>query len=390
MTGRHVGVLVGLLIAIRVVMLLGMISGLPQGSAYNRLDYDAARYHQIASAAGRPYRDVQVEVPPIELGAIEVIDGGTPRATAIRLGWTMLVLDLFVGAVLWVTWGWRATVSYLVLGLPLSFLIYFRLDLISIALAALGIALVHRGRERSGGLILAASILAKVWPLALLPLWLVQRRWRALRWSAGGLVLGATAWVSWGGWSGPAQVLTFRHAQGWHVQSVIGNVVDILSGARALLDQGTLRVGSAPLWARSLLLAGLVICSSWIWLRCSRSPQTANGLGALAAVAALLVFAPLLSDQYLFWLFPWAAIAAADGEWNVVLTTFLVGAATAAIGLVPDPFSSGLGPALVLLRNVFLVVVLVDAVRRLRRKAVGEPEGMLTLDLPEPSLGVRP
>jgi hypothetical protein len=390
MTGRHVGVLVGLLIAIRVAMLVGMISELPHGSAYNRLDYDAARYHQIASAAGRPYRDVQVEVPPIELGAIEVIDGGTPRATAIRLGWTMLVLDVFVGAVLWVAWGWRATVSYLVLGLPLSFLIYFRLDLISIALAVLGIALVHRDRERSGGLILAASILAKVWPLALLPLWLVQRRWRALRWSAGGLVLGATAWVSWGGWSGPAQVLTFRHAHGWHVQSVIGNIVDIFSGAQAVMDQGTLRVGSAPLWARSLLLAGLVICSCWIWLRCSRSPQIADGLGALAAVAALLVFAPLLSDQYLFWLFPWAAIAAADGEWNVVLTTFLVGVATAAIGLVPDPFSSGLGPALVLLRNLFLVVVLVDAVRRLRRKAVGEPEGVLTLDLPEPSLGVRP
>ncbi|HVH52850.1 MAG TPA: hypothetical protein VNA32_01815, partial [Actinomycetota bacterium] len=344
MTGRHVGVLVGLLIAIRVAMLVGMISELPHGSAYNRLDYDAARYHQIASAAGRPYRDVQVEVPPIELGAIEVIDGGTPRATAIRLGWTMLVLDLFVGAVLWVAWGWRATVSYLVLGLPLSFLIYFRLDLISIALAALGIALVHRDRERSGGLIMAASILAKVWPLALLPLWLVQRRWRALRWSAGGLVLGATAWVWWGGWSGPAQVLTFRHAHGWHVQSVIGNVVDIFSGAHAVMDHGTLRVGSAPLWARSLLLAALVICSSWIWLRCSRSPQIANGLGALAAVAALLVFAPLLSDQYLFWLFPWAAIAAADGEWNVVLTTFLVGVATAAIGLVPDPFSTGLGP----------------------------------------------
>jgi hypothetical protein len=113
-------------------------------------------------------------------------------------------------------------------------------------------------------------------------------------------------------------------------------------------------------------------------------------LGALAAVAALLVFAPLLSDQYLFWLFPWAAIAAADGEWNVVLTTFLVGVATAAIGLVPDPFSTGLGPALVFLRNLFLVVVLVDAVRRLRRKAVGQPEGVLTLDLPEPSLGVRP
>ena len=389
MTGRQVGVLVGLLIVIRVAVLLGMISVLPHGNSYNRLDYDAARYQQVASETGRPYRDFQVEVPPVELGAIEMIAGATPRATAIRLGWTMLVLDLFVAAVLWVAWRWRATVSYLVLGLPLSFLIYFRLDLISIALAALAIALVHRDRERSGGVILAVSIFAKVWPLALLPLLLVQRRWRALRWSAAGLALGTTAWVSWGGWSGPAQVLTFRHADGWHVQSLIGNVVDILSEAPAMLNQGTLRVGSAPLWARSLLLAGLVICSSVIWLRCSRRPQVANGLGALSAIAALLVFTPLLSDQYVFWLFPWAAIAAADGEENVVLTSFLVGVATAAIGLVPDPASTGLGPTLVLVRNVFLVVLLVDAFRRLRRKAVGELEGTPTMGLPEPSLGVR-
>jgi hypothetical protein len=381
MAGRHVGLLVGLLIVIRVVVLLGMISALPRANAYDRLDYDAARYHQIASEAGRPYRDFPVELPPIELGAIEVVDGATPRATAIRLGWTMLLLDLFVAAVLWTTWGRLAALSYLVLGLPLSFLIYFRLDLISIALAVLGVALVHRQRERSGGAILAASVLAKMWPLALLPLWLVWRRWTALRWSAAMLALGAAAWLWFGGWSGPGQVLTFRHAHGWHVQSVIGNVVNIFSRAPALMDQGTLRVGSAPLWARSLLLAGLLICSSVIWLRSSRCPRVADGLGALSAVAALLVFAPLLSDQYVFWLFPWAAIAAAEGDRNVVLTSFLVGISTAAIGLVPDPASTGLGPALVLVRNVLLVVLLVDALRRLRRKGVEKPEGMRTLDL---------
>jgi hypothetical protein len=387
MTSRQVSLLVGLMIVFRVVVLLGMIIAFPHGSSYNRFDGDAARYHHIASAAERPYRDFQVEVPPIALGAIELIDGGTPRATAIRLGWTMLVLDLFVAAVLCVTWGWRAMVGYLVLGLPLSFIIYFRLDLISIALATLATALVHRGRERSGGVILAASIFAKFWPIALLPLLLVQRRWRALRWSVAGLALGTMAWLWWGGWSGPAQVLTFRHAHGWHVQSLIGNLVDIFSGP-TLLEQGTLRVGSADLWAQSMLLAGLMICSSVIWLHCSRRPQFANGLGALSAVAALLVFSPLLSDQFVFWLFPWAAIASAEGDRDVVLMCFLVGVVTSAIGLMLS--SVGLAPTFVLLRNVFLVVVLVDAIRRLQRKAAGEFDGVITLDLPEPSLGVRP
>jgi hypothetical protein len=194
-------------------------------------------------------------------------------------------------------------------------------------------------------------------------------------------------WVWWGGWSGPAQVLTFRHAHGWHVQSLIGNLVDIVSGP-TLLEQGTLRVGSAHPWAQSLLLAGLMICSSVIWLHCSRRPQFANGLGALSAVAALLVFSPLLSDQFVFWLFPWAAIASAEGDRDVVLMCFLVGVVTSAIGLMLS--SVGLAPTFVLLRNVFLVVVLVDAIRRLQRKAAGEFEGVITLDLPEPSLGVRP
>jgi hypothetical protein len=235
--------------------------------------------------------------------------------------------------------------------------------------------------------ILAASIFAKFWPIALLPLLLVQRRWRALRWSVAGLALGTMVWVWWGGWSGPAQVLTFRHAHGWHVQSLIGNLVDIFSGP-TLLEQGTLRVGSAHPWAQSLLLAGLMICSSVIWLHCSRRPQFANGLGALSAVAALLVFSPLLSDQFVFWLFPWAAIASAEGDRDVVLMCFLVGVVTSAIGLMLS--SVGLAPTFVLLRNVFLVVVLVDAIRRLQRKAAGEFEGVITLDLPEPSLGVRP
>jgi hypothetical protein len=394
MTGRHVGVLVGLLIVIRVGVLLGMISVLPHGSSYNRLSYDAARYQEIAREAGRPYRDFQVEVPPIELGAIEVIAGATPRSTAIRLGWAMLVLDLFVAAVLWVTWGQRATISYLALGLPLAFLIYFRLDLLSVALASLAVALVHNGRERASGLLLAAAVLTKIWPAVLLPLWLVRRRGRALAWSVGSLVVGTVAWVWWGGWSALGQVLTFRHASGWQVQSLVGNVVDIISRAPTFLEQGADRVGTAPLWARGGLLAGLAACSAMIWVRASRRATPAEGLESLAAVTALLVFSSVLSDQYIFWLFPWAAIAAADGDWEVVFPTSLVCFATALMGFVPRLFPPSMESVMQLpltfIRNTLLVFLLVDGLRRLRRKAIGEPEGMLTLDLPEPSLGVRP
>lgn len=131
-----------------------------------------------------------------------------------------------------------------------------------------------------------------------------------------------------------------------------------------------------------------------IWVRSSRHPQDAAGLGALSAVAALLVFSPLLSDQYVFWLFPWAAVAATERGWNVMLPTFLVSIATAAMGLVPGLFPSGpdavIEPALVLVRNALLVAVLVDGVRRLQRKDLGAEPEVPAAGSPDALLRVRP
>jgi hypothetical protein len=378
MSSRLMALVLGLLIAVRVALLIGTLSSLPRApGAYNLLDYDAARYYEIARGSGTPYRDFEVEVPPLELGAIHLLDAGSPRAIAVRLGWAMFALDLFVAGVLWKAWGRRATLNYLVLGLPLCFFIYFRLDLLSVALATLAVALARRGHERSGGVTLAASAFAKLWPLVLLPIWFLQRRTRSLTWSIGGLALGVAAWVSWTGWSGPVQVATFRNASGWHFASVVGNIVDIVSRAPTEMEQGTLRVGTAPLWARAVLLLGLMACSSLVWIRCSRRPALAEGLGALCAVAAVLVFAPLLSDQYVFWLLPWAAIAADGDDGGLILPVFLVVAATAAIGIVPHMMPSALAPgvgiALIFLRNALLVFLLFDGLRRLRPKDLGTP-----------------
>jgi len=103
----------------------------------------------------------------------------------------------------------------------------------------------------------------------------------------------------------------------------------------------------------------------------------AEGLGALCAVAALLVFAPVLSYQYVFWLLPWAAIAAEGDDGGLILPVFLVGAATGAIGIVPNFMPSAFAPevqmALILVRNALLVFLLFDGLRRLRPKDLGIP-----------------
>ena len=68
-----------------------------------------------------------------------------------------------------------------------------------------------------------------------------------------------------------------------------------------------------------------------IWLLARRRPFTPAGAPALAAVAALLVFAPVFSPQYVVWLVGWGAIAGRDGpRWSwlasvpVILTGTLV------------------------------------------------------------------
>lgn len=92
----------------------------------------------------------------------------------------MLALDLPIAAVVWTAWGRPAGLAYLALENTLVFLVYFRLDLISVALATVAVSLAHRNKDRSAGLVLAVSVLAKLWPVVLLPLWLVRRRWRVI------------------------------------------------------------------------------------------------------------------------------------------------------------------------------------------------------------------
>jgi hypothetical protein len=68
-----------------------------------------------------------------------------------------------------------------------------------------------------------------------------------------------------------------------------------------------------------------------IWLLARRRPFPPAGAPALAAIAALLVFAPVFSPQYVVWLVGWGAIAGRDGpRWTwlasvpVILTGTLV------------------------------------------------------------------
>ena len=319
-----------------------------------------SRFTEIAAAEGRPYRDFPVEYPPVSLAAIEVVAGTNGNETGAHLVWFTFLCDLATVAALAYGWGPRTAIAYLFLTAPLLGFLYTTIDLISVALAVGAVALVVRGRERLGGVALAAAILAKVWPLVLLPLMVVQRKRRALVWSGATLTLGTFVWVWWGGASGPLQVATQRHTPGWEYESLVGSVLWALGRGFVSINDSA-RVGFAPGWAKALLLGAAVAGMAAVWYRAFRREPRELGLPVVAVVSILMLSAPLLSYPYMIWLAPWAAIAWTERTGYV---RWLLAALMLVSGLLVVSYSSVLADdalwsvkAILLLRNALLVAV---------------------------------
>jgi Glycosyltransferase family 87 len=350
-----------------------------------------ARFTEIAAAEGRPYRDFPVEYPPVSLAAIEAAAGPTGNETGAHLVWIILLCDLATVAGLSFGWGPRTAVAYLFLSAPLLGFLYTTIDLISVALAVWALALVVRGRDRLGGVALAAAILAKVWPLVLLPVMVLQRKWRALVWSAASLTLGTFVWVWWGGASGLVQVATQRQTPGWEYESVVGSILWALGRDFVIINDST-RVGVAPGWAKTLLLVAALAGIAAVWYRASRREPRELGLPAVAAMSILMLSAPLLSPPYMIWLAPWAAIAWMERTGYV---RWLLAALMLVSGLMFLAFSSELlyynalwsVKAILLLRNALLVAV--PAVYLLERR-IARSAGPATSTGVETRLKIRP
>lgn len=302
------------LILLRVVALVVVLDSTDGYKKTSAFAFDTARYHEIAEQPGVPYVDFEVEYPPGSLALLEVVHGPTREDTMREVGIAMLVLDFVTAAGVAYGWGRRAAVAYLALGLPLMFppFIYFRVDLLSVALAVWGFALVKRRGQLAGGALLGVAVLAKFWPLALFPALLVRRQWRAATTMVATLAAGGLAWLAWTGTDGPRQVLTFRGAEGWNVESLVGGFYRIIDGGIIFKETGAIRTGEVPGWASPLLGLVLVATIAALWWRASRVRMPADGIVEgvvpVAAICAFLVCSPVLSPQYVVWLLPFGAI----------------------------------------------------------------------------------
>lgn len=391
---RRTAWLVAALVALRVVALVAALATDPdvEGSI---IGGDARRYQQIADAEGMPYRDVRIEYPPGTVVVIEAVDADDLWGSQLRLGVSQLVADLATAAVL--AWGFRrrVAVAYLVLGTPfLAFpFLYLRVDLVSVLLAAAAVAVLHQVRggrgDAAGGVLLALAVLTKLWPFVLVPLLVVERRWRALAWCAATGALLTAAWVGVAGIDGARDVVSFRGAEGWQLESVTGILVHVLDPARAHVESGAWRTGTMPGGARTLLtalsLATAGVAWWWAWRRPTADTRldattVRYGLAPLAAVLGLLVFAPIISPQYVLWLLPFAAVATAGGDRVAGVLVLLAAAlSTLSLALIRAQIDgSWWGTAPVVARNLVLVVALAQVLATLaggRRPARREVAG---------------
>ena len=389
---------VAALVLLRVIALVAALGSHPDAER-SAIGGDAVRYEQIAEAAGTPYRDVAIEYPPGAWVVVEAVHGQDLLDTQTRLGISQLVCDLVAAAVLAWGFGRRAGFAYLVLGAPFALypFFYLRIDLVSVALAAASLAVLYRRRDLigdvAGGALLAAAVYTKLWPFALLPLLVVLRRWRAL--GACALVGGAAAlvWVGAAGLDGVVQVVSFRGARGWQLESLGGMVVHMADPDRAHVEAGAWRTGVMPLGSRQLLmiLSLTTIVAAWWWARKAVDGRDLTpaartrivfGLAPSACVLGLLVFAPIISPQYILWLLPWVAItwAAAPEHWFVAATTLAVSAlSTWSLASILGQIHGDLYATVpVLVRNLLLVGLLAVTLAELATSAsqpAPAPEG---------------
>lgn len=289
---------VAAVVAGQLAVLLWTVVGAAKGSLHPALPGDiVARFLPIAGFDA-PWSAAQpVEFPPLSILVVRPLRGIVDPTAAVLVHVVLqAVLHVATALVLWRGWGVRVLSRYVIFTLPILPLLLMRLDLLSVLLVAVGLLAVARGRDDLGGVALGAGVLAKIWPGVLLVMY-ARRRPTVFVAGVATIAVGGLAWVARVGFDAVGQVLGFRGATGWHMESVAGVVYRAIVGGDPAIESGAWRLGTAD--RRVILVLAIVGLLGLAW-RLWRPGNERDD--QVFAVALLLVVAPLLSPQYMAWL----------------------------------------------------------------------------------------
>lgn len=272
---------------------------------------------------------------------------GSVRAFLVVFGLQLLVIDLAAKRLLLLEgrrlsaarW-WMPTAVFTVTSLLLGYVYLKRFDLVPAALVLFGTVQLFRGRPLSSGLLIAAGIATKFYPVVLVPLFAVVtwRRQQLGRWLAGvGLGLAPLIilafFLRW--WRFPLM----HEGRGLQVESLYAGVLWLahrlggldVAWVRAVAAtelQGpaaamTLRAARVVWVVTVLFSAGLSIARAW---------RGVDDIGRFARLAllpllAFVAFNFVLSPQYLIWLTGLMALAVTIAwDWPITLLLLAVAA----------------------------------------------------------------
>lgn len=368
---------------------------MPQGGLFRGREYrDVGLYGEYARGLldGRlPYRDVFVEYPP---GAFAIL---TPPALlpedAYRHGLKVLMAvlglaTLFVAALILVRLGAGPRRLYgtlvalalapLALG-PVSLNTYDAWPALLVAGALCALLYL---RPVLGFALLGLAASAKLYPLALVPLFCLAVRPRPLLRPL--LVFGAAFAVAVGpfallGWDGLWESFEAQAQRALQVESLGGAALlaadrlglyeaQVVSGSTAAVSRDL--AGTLPdtlALASSVLQLGAVLLVLWLASR-ERLSGERLVVAMAATVAGVLAFSKFISPQYLVWLLPLVPLVAAPvGLVASVLLAVAMVAGQLWFFHYGELFTGGEVVWLVLVRDVVLVALFVVLAAHLRR-----------------------
>ncbi len=337
-------------------------------AAYQIVDTPVYASYGSQMADGRlPYRDFAVEYPP---GALPVFlaPEWLPGSYTSAFGWLMAALGVATVAV--VATVRRSAVGFVAIApLLIGALAFTRFDLWPALLAVAALAALLRDRHRIAWALLAAAVLAKLWPAVLVPLavtWTWRRRGGRETTTAVVVAAAVVAVVVVPflvlAPHGLLESVRGQATRPLQVESIGASLVMTFGHPGVETSHGSQNiVGHSGLATLFGIAPWLVLSALWAAHARGRAEPARLVRYSAATVVAFVAFGKVLSPQFLIWLVPLVPLV--RGRRGLAATALLAGALALTQVWFPDRYwnyaDGGELAWVVLLRDVTLVALLV-------------------------------